>query len=204
MDDILSIIEKSEIDSKLNEINNLHPSLKFTIETESNGTLPFLDMLVHNVEGSLSSSWYRKPTDTGLTLNFHSLSPMKYKKSVIIGFVYRIYRACSSWEFIHLGLEQAKEILLANQYPSNLIEEIFNKTLHKIIENDSDSSEPTDLDKSVNLDPNCCLHNISEKDKFMFFVNYRGKPNEHFAQSLKRLNAPCKLIMTLNKTKAEV
>ena len=80
MDDILSIIEKSEIDSKLNEINNLHPSLKFTIETESNGTLPFLDMLVHNVEGSLSSSWYRKPTDTGLTLNFHSLSPMKYKK----------------------------------------------------------------------------------------------------------------------------
>ena len=170
MDDILSIIEKSEIDSKLNEINNLHPSLNFTIETESNGTLPFLDMLVHNVEGSLSSSWYRKPTDTGLTLNFHSLSPMKYKKSVIIGFVYRIYRACSSWEFIHLGLEQAKEILLANQYPSNLIEEIFNKTLHKIIENHNDSSEPTDLDKSVNLDHNCCLHNISEKEKFMFLL----------------------------------
>ena len=103
-----------------------------------------------------------------------------------------------------MGLEQAKEILLANQYPSNLIEEIFNKTLYKIIENNSDSSEPTDLDKSVNLDPNCCLHNISEKEKFMFFVNYRGKPTEYFAQALRRLNAPCKLIMTLHKTKEEI
>ena len=142
-----------------------------TIEVESNGTLPFLDMLVHNVGGSLSSSWYRKSTDTGLTLNFHSLSPMKYKKSVIIGFVYRIYRSCSSWEFIHLGLQKAKEILLANQYPGNLIDEIFNKTLCKIVhnDNDNDASLLTDLSQTIDLDPNSCLHNISEKEKFMFF-----------------------------------
>ena len=35
-------------------------------------------------------------------------------------------------------------------------------------------------------------------------MNYRGKPTEHFAQSLRKLNAPCKVIMTLRKTKAEV
>ena len=43
-----------------------------------------------------------------------------------------------------------------------------------------------------------------KKRNLCFFVNYRGKPTEHFAQSLRKLNAPCKLIMTLNKTKAEV
>ena len=147
-------------------------------------------MRIHNIEGSLSSSWYRKPTDTGLTLNFHSLSPMKYKKSVIIGFVYRIYRACSSWKLIHLGLKTAKEILVANQYPINLIEEIFNKTLNKIINNDTENelSESNDLNQTIDLDPNSCFHTISEKEKFLFFVNYRGKPTEQFAKSLKKLN----------------
>ena len=38
----------------------------------------------------------------------------------------------------------------------------------------------------------------------MFFINYRGKPTEHFAQSLKKLNAPCRIVMTLNKTKTQV
>ena len=39
MDDVLSIIEKNNIESKLNEINNLHPSLKFTIEIEVNSSM---------------------------------------------------------------------------------------------------------------------------------------------------------------------
>ena len=166
----------------------------------------------HPVDGHLSSSWYRKPTDTGLTLNFHSLSPMKYKRSVVIGFVHRIYRSCSSWKFIHSGLENAKEILLNNQYPINFIEDIFKKTLNKIIESNQNISISEDNESEVSeseennseLDPNGCLHNISEKDKYRFFVNYRGKPTEHFAQSLRKLNAPLKVVMTLTKTKDEI
>ena len=59
--------------------------------------IPFLDMLICNQDGKLSSKWYRKPTDTGLTLNYHALAPLKYKKSVISSFIYRIYRASSNW-----------------------------------------------------------------------------------------------------------
>ena len=43
--------------SKLERINNLHPSLTFTVETEKEKGLPFLDMLVKNNGGTLSSSW---------------------------------------------------------------------------------------------------------------------------------------------------
>ena len=42
---------------------------------------------------------------------------------------------------------------------------------------------------------------MEEKDKFMFFVQYRGKATEKLAMSFKRLNAPCKVIMTTRKTK---
>ena len=40
---------------KLNEINALHPSLKFTVEVEENNCLPFLDMKILNDDGELSS-----------------------------------------------------------------------------------------------------------------------------------------------------
>ena len=76
MDDIICIIKRDGIDTKLCEINNIHPSLSFTVEVEKDGRLPFLDMVLVNNNGHLSSGWYRKPTDTGLTLNFHSLAPL--------------------------------------------------------------------------------------------------------------------------------
>merc|ERR1711860_9595 len=161
----------------------------------------FLDMLLHNYNRLLSSSWFRKPTDTGLTLNFHSLAPMKYKRSVIIGFVQRIYRSCSTWKNIHSGLESAKNILLNNQYPLTLIEDVFKKTLHKLIDSNSNLDVSNFDIQDNSLDEHFCIHNISEKDKFLFFVNYRGKPTESFAHSLRKLNAPYKVINFKQKQK---
>ena len=51
------------------------------------------------------------------------------------------------------------------------------------------------------LDDNACLNVVSEKDKFRFFVNYRGKATEKLANDFKRLNAPCKIVMTTKKVK---
>ena len=135
MDDIISIIKNNCVDSKLQEINN-HPSLCFTLELESEGKLSFLDMIIYNNNGLLSSGWYRKSTDTGLTLNFHSLAPLKYKKSVVIGLVHRIYRTCSSWQLFHKAMEEAQTILLNNQYPLSFVENLINITFNKIITRD--------------------------------------------------------------------
>ena len=48
----------------------LHKMLEFTVETEKDRCLPFLDMLIQKNNGVLSSEWHTKQTDTGLTLNF--------------------------------------------------------------------------------------------------------------------------------------
>ena len=61
VDDIIRSIKKNEIEMKLAEINSLHMSLKFTIEMEQNGELPFLDMKLCRKDGRLSSNWYYKP-----------------------------------------------------------------------------------------------------------------------------------------------
>ena len=93
MDDIIRVIKKEDKGRKLKEINNIHPSLKFTIECENEGSIPFLDMRIMNIMGNLSSTWYSKPSDTGLIMNYHSLAPKRYKRSVVSGFVHRLHRA---------------------------------------------------------------------------------------------------------------
>ena len=211
MDDIIQDIHKNKIEDKLGKINNLHPNLTFTCERqrEIDQSLSFLDMRIFNSEGKLSSTWFTKPTDTGLIMNFHSLAPKKYKKSVVSGFVHRIHRACSDWHLFHQSLEKAKKILEENQYPKCFYEPIISDTLTKIIEQNSECVSDEDTDTSVlsnslhesQDDVNRCLHNIEEKDKFMLFIQYRGKCTEEYARALHKINAPCRIVMTLRKLK---
>ena len=73
VDDVFSIIRKVDVEAFLAHLNQQHPSIRFTIEKEEDGTLPFLDTRVHRCEGgSLRTSIYRKPTHTGSYLHFES------------------------------------------------------------------------------------------------------------------------------------
>ena len=196
MDDILREIKRSETDQKLAEINNLHPNLSFTIEREQNGTLPFLDMQLIHTGQRISSTWYCKPTDTGLILNFHALAPKRYKRSVVSGFVHRIYRACSTWILFDESLKKAKKILERNQYPPSFYEPIINVTLNAITSASTTVETPikeTNSETSTNSTP------IIETPKKPIFIQYRGKCTEDYARSLHKLNAPCSIIMTLRK-----
>ena len=195
MDDILRDIKKCMIEQKLAEINNLHPNLKFTCENEVNGDIPFLDMKITNNQGSLSSTWYNKPTDTGLIMNYHALAPKKYKWSVVSGFVYRIHRACSTWKNFHTSLEKAKRVLEKNQYPPDFYEPIILDTIENIY-NGKESVTNT----STTPDTTTPNEEQAEKpEKKLLFVQFRGKCTEDYARALHRANAPCTVVMTLRK-----
>lgn len=205
MDDILQNIKRTHIETKLDEINNLHPSLRFTIERESNGAIPFLDMKIMNNEGQLSSTWYNKPTDTGLIMNFHALAPKRYKRSVVSGLVHRIHRACSTWEYFHSSLQRAKQILERNQYPPAFYEPIIQDTLSSIITPVEDKASipenrpsPPPNDRLQGEVHPACPADIQKK---LLFVQYRGKCTEDYARALHRLKAPCTIVSTLRKLK---
>ena len=195
MDDVVTIIKKQHIEAKFTEINSLHENLTFTKEQEDEGSLTYLDMRLLHIDNSIKSTWYTKDTDTGLMLNYHSMAPEKYKKSMIAGLVHRIYRACSDWQYITESLAKAKSYLKQNQYPEDYIEKIFNQTLSKIIEKENLKDEEKE----------------KEKDEIMFFLNYRGKASEEYALHLKKIcesrdspafKVPIKVIFTLKKLKS--
>ena len=192
MDDVIRDIKNNQIDEKLQEINSLHPSLKFTYEREVDGTIPFLDMKILNDNGKLSSTWYCKPSDTGLIMNYHALAPRRYKRSVVSGFVHRIHRSCSTWLHYHQSMVRAKRILERNQYPPAFYEPIIEQTLTNIIE-----SKQTE--KNVPKNASCNAEETIEKR--LLFIQYRGKTTEEYARALHRCNAPCSVVMTLRKLK---
>jgi len=53
----------------LSTLNNIHPSIDFTMELEENGMLPFLGMEIIRNGLRLDTKVYKKPTDTGLLLH---------------------------------------------------------------------------------------------------------------------------------------
>ena len=192
VDDILMSISVNTIDQKLALINNLHKSLGFTIERESEGKIPFLDMLIINQEGILSSTWYSKDSATGLMMNYHALAPVKYKKSIVSGLVYRIYRSCSSWKNIDESLQKARLMLNANQYPPSFYEPIIQKTITRLVSRIDDSEK----DES--------------KKPFLVFLQYRGKCSEEFSKDIQDIcmkpdsafQLEVKVIFTLKKLKS--
>ena len=158
MDDILRDIKEYRIDKKLREINDYHPNLTFTIEKEKGASFLFLDMKISRKDGKWTSTWYTKATNTGLMMNYHALAPLRCKRSVVSGFIYRIFYACSNWKNFDESLGKAKRILDNNQYPSAFYEPSIEKTLSRIIKNKAKNDDEEE-----------------DQEKKMFFVQYRWK-----------------------------
>ena len=58
-------LDCGSVDSFLQHLNNQEPSIRFTMETESDSKLAFLDTAVpREPDGRLTTSVYRKPTHT--------------------------------------------------------------------------------------------------------------------------------------------
>ena len=203
MDDVIRDIKTRRVEEKLAEINNLNPALDFTAEREQRevgerkSNITVLDLKIINDAGNLSSTWYSKPTDTGLVLNYHALAPRRYKKSVVAGFVARIHRACSTWEHFHQSLEKAKVILENNQYPPSFYNPIISDAIDKLMGLDDKEME---RDNQASADE-ARSQPANQPPKKLLFVQYRGKCTEDYANALRKLEAPCTVVMTTRKLK---
>ena len=61
-----------QLEDFLSFLNGRHRNIEFTMEKETNGSLPFLDVQVKKCMGSLDTFVYRKPTHTDRYLPFTS------------------------------------------------------------------------------------------------------------------------------------
>ena len=61
IDDVFSIVKRIQIEELLSHLNKQHERIKFTVEIEQNGRLPFMDLLLQRRDdGSLGTNVYKK------------------------------------------------------------------------------------------------------------------------------------------------
>ena len=122
VDDTLTTM-KDEVsaNSFLHALNDLHPSISFTMELSTENTLPFLGMVLRKDGQNITTSVYVKPTNTGLLLHYNSHVDNRYKKSLIITTLDRAFKLSSNWSLFHEECSRLKTLFLQLAYPEHLI-----------------------------------------------------------------------------------
>ena len=150
-------------------INRWHSNLRFTVDFESNCSIPFLDVLVTHKDHSIVTSLYRKPTHTGLYMLWDSNQNRRYKLGLVKTLVIRIYRICSSKEIIEKELDVLRVTLNDNGYPPHIVRrgiaegEALIRTM---------SNNKKDMDK--------------DKKTIFFTMKYYGQESVIFASRVKK------------------
>jgi predicted GIY-YIG superfamily endonuclease len=133
IDDAFAAIIAEKVTEVTEEFNKFHPKIQFTTEIEREGQLPYLDILItRNIQNNkLSTSVYRKPTDSGIYLNFNSNQHISVHRSVIYSLINRAYTHCSDDNIRKTELGVIRDTLIRNNYPLNEINKICKKVRGK-------------------------------------------------------------------------
>ena len=141
MDDTFLLFqEHRQIDLFLDYLNKKHPNIKFTKEVENNNSINFLDIKILKNNNKFETSVYRKPTFTGLTMNFNSFAPFQYKINLIKTLIYRAYHISSSFINFHVEIEKITNILCNNGFKNSIIFKEIKKILLKIYSNNTSTN----------------------------------------------------------------
>ena len=152
----------------------------------------FLDMLVHRQNGKCETKWYLKPTDTGLCMSFYAVAPTRYKRNIVEGMIHRISNATSNWLNFFEGLEKAKSIWEANQYPPDFYEPIVKSVVEKLVSGGPSGSPP----QSNQVEE-------TRTKRSVLILQYRGKISDRLAKRIRQ-GSNVSVIFTTRKLRSSL
>ena len=89
VDDTFAFVKPTEIDNIHQQLNNYDQNIQFTYETENEGKISFLDVMIERKDTHLETSVYRKKTNSDLYMNWNSYSPRAWKIGTLRNLVRR-------------------------------------------------------------------------------------------------------------------
>ena len=122
VDDTCAALPHGLVDPFHEHLNSIDPHIQFTVERESRGQLPFLDVLLTREEdGTISTEVYRKPTHTDKYLAFDSHHPTAHKRAVVKTWMGRAETLSSSGVSRVQEEKRIQDSLRRNGYPTAFI-----------------------------------------------------------------------------------
>ena len=145
MDDTFVVIDYARKKKFLEHINNMDPPIQFTTENaKPDGSISFLDTIVMpQLDNSLLTSVYRKPTHTDLYLQCNSHHHLSAKCSVINTLKHRAKTFCSNQQLLKKNEGYLNKALRSCMYliwalnRVNIKQRKNNKTSNNINKNDT-------------------------------------------------------------------
>ena len=105
----------------LDHVNSIRPSIQFAMEKEQDNTFPFLDLLVTRTEQGFRSSVYRKPTFTGQYLYSNSHHPYTVEKGIVRCLQHRARTISSDPDAYQEEMISLRHNPHRNNYPEHII-----------------------------------------------------------------------------------
>ena len=125
VDDTFTILDRENVDDLLLHLNNQQPSIRFTMETEKDNKLAFLDIAVlREPDGRLSTSVYRRPTHTDQYLAYDSHHPQSVKRGIVKCLYEHAKRLVTKPYVISEEKKHMSSVLVSNGYPSSLLQKL--------------------------------------------------------------------------------
>ncbi|BHF82209.1 hypothetical protein SprV_0802534600 [Sparganum proliferum] len=122
VDDTFVIIERDRLSGFQDLLNGIFPDIQFTREDEETEKLPFLGVLVTRTpDGKLSTTVYRKATNTTHVLNYHSNHPLVHKRGCVRTLFGGAKTRCSEPEGRMQELRHLRDQLTKNGYPNSFV-----------------------------------------------------------------------------------
>lgn len=91
VDDVFAVVDKEEVEETFRELNGIHKDIRFTMEVEEGGELPFLELLVRRAGQELEFGIYRKPSSTQRFIPRDSNHPIQHKMAAYKNMIWRMY-----------------------------------------------------------------------------------------------------------------
>ena len=123
VDDMLTIMPN--IETALNFLDTFkkaHSSVKFTMETECNGMLPFLGVQLLNRSPQIETKVYVKPRNSSLLLHYQSHVDHRYKQGLLRTMLDRAYSLSSCWSHFSDECSQLKTSFARLKYAKHLVD----------------------------------------------------------------------------------
>ena len=111
---------QEDVQTLLDYVNSIQPSMQFTMKKEQDNKLPFLDVLVTGTEQGFRSSVYCKPTFTRHYLNFNSHHPYTVKKGIVCFLQHRTKIISSDTDSYQEEMISLRHNLHHNNYPERI------------------------------------------------------------------------------------
>ena len=108
-------------------LSSKHPNINFSLATENDGHLSFLDINIFREKGKFVTNIYQKKAFSGVYANFNSFIPQTYKTGLIKSLLFRCFSLCSDFVELHHEINILKIILYKNSYPRDFVDKCIKK-----------------------------------------------------------------------------